>query len=184
MQIEYPEIGICGLSCRLCPTYHTEGKSTCGGCKSEYRMGAGCSFITCAVKRKGIEFCWQCEENETCEKWGNHRAFGKEHDTFTCYQRLGDNITSIQRNGVSAFEEAQKIREQLLKEMLRDFNEGRSKGYYCIAATVLGIGELESALKQAKRDSAGLDMKGKSKVLHSILDEIAVRNQYCLKLRK
>jgi hypothetical protein len=184
LQFEYPEIGICGLSCRLCPTYHTEGKSKCGGCKSEYRMAAGCPFITCAVKKKGIEFCWECAEHETCERWRNHRAFGKEHDTFTCYQKLEDNIAFIQQNGVSAFEEAQKIREQLLKVMLQDFNEGRSKRYYSIAATVLEIGELERALNQAKRDSAGLDMKGKSHVLHSILDEIAERNQCCLKLRK
>jgi len=27
MIIKYPEIGICGLSCRLCPRYHTESKS-------------------------------------------------------------------------------------------------------------------------------------------------------------
>jgi len=34
-------------------------------------MAAGCPFITCAVKKKGIEFCWDCEENKTCEKWKN-----------------------------------------------------------------------------------------------------------------
>jgi len=45
MIIKYPEIGICGLSCRLCPRYHTESKSRCGGCKSEFRMSAGCPFI-------------------------------------------------------------------------------------------------------------------------------------------
>lgn len=147
-------------------------------------MGAGCPFITCAVRKKGIEFCWECAEHETCARWRNHRAFGKEHDTFTCYQKLGDNIAFIQQNGVSAFEGEQKIREQLLKVMLHDFNEGRSKRYYSIAATVLEIGELEWALNQAMRDSAGLDMKGKSQVLHSVLDEISERNQYCLKLRK
>jgi hypothetical protein len=85
---------------------------------------------------------------------------------------------------MSAFEEAQNIREQYLKEMLQDFNEGRSKRYYCIAATVLKIEELEAALTRAKRDPAGLDIKDRSRVLHSILDEIAEINQYCLKLRK
>ncbi len=184
MKIAYPEIGICGLSCRLCPTYHTEGKSKCGGCKSEYRMGAGCPFITCAVKKKGIEFCWQCTENETCEKWRRHIVFGREHDTFKCYQRLEDNIVFFRQNGVDAFEEIQIIKEQLLKEMLLGFNEGRSKRYYCIAVTVLEIGELEAALIQARKSSAGLEIKGKSRVLHSVLDEIAEKNQYCLKLRK
>ena len=184
MHIENPEVGICGLSCRLCPTYHTESKSRCGGCKSAYRMGAGCPFITCAVKKKGIEFCWQCAESETCERWAKHRAFGKKHDTFTCYQRLEDNIAFVQQNGVHAFEEGQKIREHLLKEMLHGFNEGRSKRYYAIAATVLEIKELKTALTQAKKDSAGLDMRDKSRCLHALLDAISERNDYHLKLRK
>ena len=68
--------------------------------------------------------------------------------------------------------------------MLRDFNEGRSKSYYCIAATVLEIEELREALTRAKKESDGLDIKGKSKVLHSILDDIAGKKSYCLKLRK
>jgi len=147
-------------------------------------MGAGCPFITCAVKRRGIEFCWQCAEKDACEKWRKHRAFGAERDTFKCYQKLGDNIDYIQRNGVGAFEEAQKVRARLLGAMLQEFNEGRSKSYYCLAATVLEVGELEAALVQARRDSAELEIKDKSKLLHSILDEIAEEKRYYLKLRK
>ncbi|GAK49128.1 hypothetical protein U14_00346 [Candidatus Moduliflexus flocculans] len=183
-RIKYPEIGICGLSCRLCPNYYTEGKSRCGGCKSEYRMGAGCPFITCAVKRKGIEFCWECAESAACEMWQKHRAFSREHDTFVCYQRLEQNIAVIQQHGVSVFEETQRIREQWLREVLSDFNEGRSKRYYCIAATVLAIEELDAALTQAKNETTGLSVKEKSKMLHSILNAIAEKNHACLSLRK
>ena len=68
--------------------------------------------------------------------------------------------------------------------MLQNYNEGRSKSYYCIAATVLQIEELKAALMQAKKDTNKLDIKEKSKVLHSILDEIAKRTHYLLKLRK
>jgi hypothetical protein len=89
----------------------------------------------------------------------------------------------IQKNEISEFEKMQKKREHLLKGMLKDFNEGRSKSYYCIAATVLEIEELKKALLRAKKQSDGLDIKGKSKVLHSILDDIAARNNYHLKLR-
>jgi hypothetical protein len=147
-------------------------------------MAAGCAFITCAVKRKGLEFCWDCIENEGCEKWKKHRDAGRQYDSFTCYQKLEDNIVFIQKNGVDEFERVQKHREDLLKEMLREFNEGRSKTYYCIAATVLEIEELEAALKQAKESSEKLDLKGKSKLLHGILDGVAEKRQYCLKLRK
>jgi len=147
-------------------------------------MSAGCPFITCAIKKKGIEFCWQCKENETCEKWRKHRKFGKWVDSFKCYQRLENNIAFIQKNGVIEFEKVQKIRENLLKKMLREFNEGRSKSYYCVAATVLEIEELEEILHKAKKDSFGLEVKERSEIFHLILDKIAERKNYYLKLRK
>jgi len=184
MNIKYPGIGVCGLSCRLCPSYHTETVSRCGGCKNETRMAIGCSFITCAVKKRGVEFCWDCGEGDTCEKWKKHREFGKQHDSFKCYQRLEDDISFIQENGVEKFEESQKIREQLLDEMLKEFNEGRSKSYYCIAATVVDIDELERALAQARKQANELGPKEKANVMHSILDKIANERNYNLKLRK
>jgi hypothetical protein len=185
MKIKYPEIGICGLSCRLCPMYHIPAESRCEGCKSEGRMKVGCKFITCAVKNKGIEFCWKCKENESCEKWKKHREYGKKYDTPMCYQKLEDNITFIQHKGLSEFQKQQKTREKLLKKMLSEFNEGRSKSYYCIASTVLNIDELKEAIEEAKNRSKDiLDIKKKSKLMHSILDEIAEKNKYILKIRK
>lgn len=184
MKIEYPGIGICGLSCRLCPNYNTNAKSRCLGCKSEGRMAVGCPFITCAIKKKEVEFCWDCQENISCEKWRKHRELSKQHDSFKCYQKLENDIAFIQKNGVAEFEKLQRIREQLLREMLQEFNEGRSKSYYCIAATVLEIDELNESLTKARNASKGLEIKEKSKLLHSILDEIAIQKKYCLKLRK
>lgn len=184
MHIRYPEIAICGLSCRLCPHYHTEGTSRCGGCKTESRTCAGCPFITCALKKKGVEFCWDCEEQETCEKWKKHREAGKRKDSFKCYQTLEDDIAFVQKNGVAAFENLQQKRECLLKEMLAEFNEGRSKSYYCIAATVLTITELEKALAEAKKKSLGLPLKEKAGVLHALLDKVARQRNSLLKLRK
>jgi mevalonate kinase len=108
----------------------------------------------------------------------------KKADSFTCYQKLEKDIACIQKNGVDEFKEMQKKREHLTKEMLREFNEGRSKSYYCIASTVMEMGELEEALTKAHKNSDGLEIKDKSKVLHSILDEIAEQRNYFLTLRK
>lgn len=182
--VRFVEIGVCGLSCRLCPIHHSGGESRCGGCKSASRMVVGCPFLTSAVKRKGIEFCWNCTESELCEKWGKHREVSKHHDSFVCYQKLEDNIRSILKNGIEEFEKEQIMRENLLKEMLKDFNEGRSKTFYCIASTVLEIKELENALHQAQKQSEGSGIREKSKVLHQILNKIAEEKNYCLKLRK
>ena len=74
--------------------------------------------------------------------------------------------------------------KNLLKEMLQEFNEERSKSYYCIAATVLEIDELKRALDEAREGSREMDIKGRSGSLHSILDEIAGQKGYYLKLRK
>ncbi len=184
MPIKHPEIGVCGLSCRLCPSYHAQGESRCAGCKSANRMAVGCPFITCAVKRKQIEFCWECEESDTCDKWRAHRQASRKYDSFVCYQRLEDNIAVVRRDGVKAFERTQKAREKLLREMLEGFNEGRSKTYYSIAATLMQLEELETALSTAMTRSAGLGLKEKSKLLHSLLDDIAEKKHYLLKLRK
>jgi hypothetical protein len=184
MQPRFPTIGVCGLSCRLCPRYHTEGESRCQGCKTESRMTAGCPFITCALNKKGVEFCWECEQSDNCSKWRGHREFSRTSDTFKCYQTLESDILLIKRNSIVNFDKLQRTREAFLKEMLRDFNDGQSKNYYCTSATVLEVKELEEALIEAKKTSKKLDARGKSKNMHAILDRIAQKKGYNLKLRK
>jgi hypothetical protein len=184
MDIQHAEVGVCGLSCRLCPMYNTAAESRCAGCKSSGRMAVGCPFITCAVKEKQIEFCWQCAENGSCQKWKKHREAGKQHDSFKCYQKLEADILFIREHGVEEFEAHQKTREALLKEMLQAFNDGRSKSYYCIAATVLDVYELREVLEKAKEHSKGMPLKEKSKIIHSSLENIAREKGYLLRLRK
>jgi hypothetical protein len=184
MKIEYSEIGVCGLSCRLCPTYHSKGESRCAGCKSEGRMKVGCPFITCAVNKRGLEFCWECQDHKNCEKWTLHRKHGQSRDSFVCYQRLESNIAFVEHSGLSAFVEDQKERERLLTAMLAEFNEGRSKSYYCIVATIMDLRDIAQAIVQARNESAGEDLKRRSKHLHAILERFADQRGYNLKLRK
>jgi hypothetical protein len=183
MKSKYPEIGICGLSCRLCPGYVMKTKSRCRGCKTKWRLVGPCSILHCAVKRN-IEFCNDCQESKTCEKWKRHRKMGKNYDSFKCYQKLEDDIVFIQRYGLAEFRKSQKIREKLLWKMLNNFNEGRSKSYYCLVVTILEVNEIEKALKEATNKSKGLNIKEKAKLLHSILDKIAQKKNYYLKLRQ
>lgn len=182
--ISHVEVGVCGLSCRLCPAYHRETKSRCPGCKSEYRMGAACSFINCAIKKKSIEFCWLCNESKSCALLKKNREFAKTHDTSTCYQKIEENAQIIQRNGIDKFEQQQKTRENLLVAMLAEFNEGRSKSLYCVAATVMEPAELEAALNEARAQTKGMDLKQRAKIMHLILSKVAAEKNYVLKLRK
>ncbi len=180
MKFKHPEIGICGLSCRLCPAYF----SWCHGCKTPGRMKVGCAFIRCAVKERNVEFCWDCPDQASCLKWARHRDFGKTRDSFKCYQTLEIDIAFIQKNGVAEFKRIQKIREKWLRKVLAEFNEGRSKSYYCIAATVMEISELQEAFEEAEKRAVGLSVKEKAKILHGLLDAVAARAGYVLKIRK
>jgi len=66
-------------------------------------------------------------ENKNCEKWKKHKFAGRKYDSFTCYQKLENNIAFIQKNGVDEFEREQKLRQELLKEIMKEFIEGCSK---------------------------------------------------------
>jgi hypothetical protein len=184
MNIKHVEIGVCGLSCRLCPMYNSETKNRCACCKSPSRIAMGCPFITCAVKRKGIEFCWECAENATCKKWREHREAGKRYASFKCYQTIEDDITFVQNRSVAEFEKEQKAGECLLKEMLQHFDDGRSKSYYCIASTLLEIEDLKITLAKTDAKSANLMPKEKASVMHALLDSVSKEKGYSLKLRK
>jgi hypothetical protein len=184
MEPTFVEVGACGLSCRLCPAHHRETASKCEGCKSPGRMGAACSILNCAFKKHQVEFCGFCPENASCQKWGKNREAAKIADSFVSYQALERNISIIQAEGLAEFENQQKKREHLLEVMLREFNDGRSKSFYCIAATVFKPEELEAVLLQAKAVAAILDVKQKSALMHSLLNETAVKSGYLLKLRK
>jgi hypothetical protein len=182
-RVNYPKIGICGLACMLCPTQHTDKESWCGGCKSQKRMAVGCPFIRCALKKKGLEFCWDCDLSAECPRWKKHREASRRADSFVCYQMLEDNIALAQKKGVAALARLLRRKEALLDRMLAGFNEGRSKSYYCIAATVMEPGELAGAIRKARKLSKGLDLKGKARTMHEVLDSIAAEKKYLLKLR-
>ena len=72
--------------------------------------------------------------------------------------------------------------------MLENFNEGRSKSFYCIAAALLQLGDLKEALNktndQIKNEGIeSSDLKATSKILKSLLNQYANKHNIELKLR-
>jgi hypothetical protein len=172
MKFKHPEIGVCGLSCRLCAKYYLKGKRRCPGCKSEAKLKRGCPFVTCAVKSKRIEFCWQCPDKGKCRKWNELREMCKHHRGGN-YRMLESNTLFVSRKGLSAFMKDQKEREKSLKCMLCKFDEGRSGSLYCYAAAVMDKRMLASAVREAGRKSKGMNLKGRSQTLQTVLRRIA-----------
>jgi hypothetical protein len=90
------------------------------------------------------------------------------------------NLNFIKEYGIKKFIEQQKKRIRLLGKMLENFDDGRSRSFYCKAADLLNLinleGSLDKATQRIKTDNIKLgDIKIKAKILKSILNEIALK---------
>ena len=186
----YPTVGCCGLDCGLCPRYYTIGSSRCPGCCGPdfFNKHPSCSYITCCVKKKGLEVCAQCGEFP-CSKFESCLENGGEYDSFLTHKKAKPNLDFIRTYGLERFIGQQRKRVELLEKMLNHFDDGRSKSFYCIATTLLPIADLETSLEKTeqrlKADKIDLDdSRIKSKVLKDFLNESAARNEVELRLRK
>ena len=183
---KYPTVACCGLDCGLCPIYYTKGPSRCPGCCGSdfFNKHPSCSIITCCVKQHNFETCAECEEFpcSKIDKWD-------KYDSFISHKVSLSNLELIKEKGIDQFLTQQKRRMELLNIMLEDFNEGRSKSFYCIATALLPLDDLEKILQESKQQiiEEGIDLndlKAKSKILKNTLSKIANSKSIELKLKR
>jgi len=187
----YPIIGACGLDCGLCPRYYTAGVSRCPGC-----CGPGfvnkhpmCSVITCCVKKNNLEVCAECSEFP-CSKFketGGYQAL--ETSSYPPYRKIMPNLNFIKEHGIKSFVEQLEKRIKLLETMIENFDDGRSRSFFCRATALLNLTGLESSLDRAaqkiKTDTIKPDdIKIKAKILKELLNETGVREGIELKSKK
>jgi len=184
---QYPALGCCGLDCGMCPAYYTSGPSRCPGCGGEdfFEKHPSCSYITCCVKKRGLEVCAQCDEYP-CAKF---QGAANGPDVKTSAKKVLQNQQFIQEYGIAKFMEQQELRIKMLQGMLENYNDGRSKTLYCLAATLLSVDGLKKALTEADQaietDIVNEDnLKGRAKVLKGILTRQAGEEGEILKMRK
>jgi hypothetical protein len=177
----YPTIGVCGLDCGLCPRYYTAGPSRCPGCDGPDFLNKhpSCSFLTCGVKKRNLEVCGQCADFP-CPKFKSEEEYlqVKESSSYPPYRKVLPNLRSVKEHGIEIFIQQQRRRIRLLEKMIQDFDDGRSKSYYCRSAALLDPMDLESSLAAAVRKVKADhiqpdDVKAKAKILRAILAELA-----------
>jgi hypothetical protein len=181
----FPTVGCCGIDCGLCPRYHTAGASRCPGCAGLefFEKHPSCGHITCCVKKRKLEVCSQCDEYP-CSKFESWA----EGDSFVTHLKTLSNLNSIRGEGLEEFAEQQRKRIGLLKTMLEEFDDGRSKSYYCLATALLPVTALEESLHRAqeqinKAKAKSGDIKTRARILRDSLDDSAAKTGVELKLR-
>ena len=182
----FPMVGVCGLDCGLCPRFHTDGKVKCPGCcgMDFYDRHPSCSLVNCAVRQKGIESCALCSDLQECPKIFQVIEASHERDTHISYKPITANIASIQKYGISGFARRQLEKQQLLLRLLDNYDDGRSKLFYCTACQLIPVAELSEAIQHAEaRVSHDADIKEKSKLMRGTINRLADAVQIDLKLR-
>jgi hypothetical protein len=184
---KYYTLGCCGIDCGLCPRYYTEGESRCPGCFGENfaQKHPPCSTANCCVKNNNLEACGQCK-NFPCKKYDSKKVL---IDSFVTHKRMMENQKTIQKYGIEKYIEKQNIRINILEKILSEYNDGKSKNYFCIAVALLDIKYLNDSIRKAenkikKENIMENDLKNKANILKNILSEYAEKNNIEIKLQK
>jgi hypothetical protein len=173
----YPTIAPCGLDCGLCPRYYTAGKSRCPGCCGPdfASKHPSCSFITCCVKKQRLETCGECPEFP-CAKFKSVEEYrAAESSSYPPARKMLPNLHFIRRHGLAGFLRDQRRRIRVLEAMLEDFDDGRSRSFYCRVAALLEPSDVKAALQRARRETEATgfprqDPKARAKLLRGLLD--------------
>jgi hypothetical protein len=179
----YPTIGCCGLDCGLCPRFYTVGPSRCPGCAGPdfFSKRPSCSFITCCVKKKNLEVCGECSEFP-CSKFRSEQEYQQRQgsSSYPPEIKILPNLNFIKEHGIEKFIKQQRSRIKLLQMMIKNFNDGRSRSFFCRAAALLDPTSLKSSLDKATRKIKTdkikqNDVKKKAQILKEIFKEIALK---------
>lgn len=188
---KHPTIGCCGIDCGLCPRHYTEGISRCPGCYGPNFikiMGQNCSIITCCIKNHNKEACGECTEFP-CTKFDTQWFGENAYDSFVTHKKALTNNQNIKKHGLKSFLNPQQKRIQILEELLKNYNDGRSKNFYCLATALLPISDLEKSITTIKNEIIKQkiskdDKKNLAKLVRKKFQEIAQKNQIELKLNR
>lgn len=178
---EYPQFSACGMNCGLCPRYHTEGKSRCPGCAGEgfSEVHPPCGILSCC-QRKGMEYCFLCDEFP-CKKYDGAGL----SDSFITHRNQFADLDKAKRIGMPAYKAELNEKVKILERLLKDYDDGRRKGFFCLAVSLLALGDITAVMKRiADETNPDAPQKENAKTAARLFEETAKERGVSLKLRK
>ena len=173
----HPTIATCGLDCGLCPRYYTAGESRCPGCAGPgfFEKHPSCSFITCCVRDRHLEACGECAEFP-CGKFKSAAEYrATESTSYPPARKILPNQRFIRRNGIKRFLARQAQQMKLLALLLAEYDDGRSRSFYC---RTVGLGDpaairgamARAAKTIAREHIAKNDRSSRARILKALLE--------------
>jgi hypothetical protein len=178
----YPLFSLCGLNCGLCPRYQTEGTSKCPGCggKDFQLKHPNCAVITCNRKHDNVDFCFQCSIYP-CERYRKPCMV----DSFIPYKNVLRDLIHA-KNDIEKYQSEIDKKVSILEFLIKNYNDGRRKMFYCIAVNLLPLKELMNLKNQIcnEVDVQEMVLKDKIRIIEDKISKLAGKHNVDLKLRK
>lgn len=166
---------LCGLNCALC-SMHLGGH--CPGCGG----GVGnqpCKIAKCSLDHGKIAYCNQCG-SFPCEKYPQE----DKYDSFITHRNRYRDFEKLKKIGVNAYQKEQSEKAGILNDLLKNYNDGRKKTFFCLAVNLLELNDLRIVVEQAKKEETGFSVKEKAGYMAGVLQKVSEQKGICLKLRK
>lgn len=138
------QLSLCGLNCALCPM---QADGHCPGCGG----GAGnasCSIARCSLEHGKVEYCFQYEAFP-CERYKADDAW----DSFVLHRNRKQDMEKARR-APGAYHSQLKAKQEILRELLDKYNDGRHKSFFCTAVNLLELERLQRVMGQLEKGEA------------------------------
>ena len=165
-------LSLCGLNCGLCSM---KLGGHCSGCGNGNQS---CKIARCSLEHGGVSYCFQCPEYP-CDQY----LHIDDYDSFITHQNQKANLEQAKAIGMNRYNEEQRERVRILNLLLAHYNDGRRKTFFCLAANLLPLSALQTAVSQLQ-GSEDLDLKERSAQAVRLLQSSANAHGILLKLRK
>lgn len=164
---------LCGLNCGLCPMKLDGHCPGCGGGEGNQ----SCKIAKCSIQHGGVEYCNQCQEFP-CDKY--RRA--DEYDIFITHRNWKRDFEKIKEMGVEAYNSEQRQKLEILKCLVKDYNDGRKKSFFCLAVNLLNLEDLRVAMGHlVEKKMESLTLKERSAYAVKQLQSLAEQRGVVLK---
>jgi len=127
-----------------------------------------------------LEYCFSCEEYP-CKKYDGADA----KDSFITHKNQFTDIEKVKQIGIKAYEDELNAKIEILEELLRNYDDGRRKGAYCLAVNLLDLHEIKTVMSRlADEVEPQAPVKTKAVTAMRLFQAMTDAKGIMLKLRK